>query len=102
MSDLLTAGEYKAIAASMTIGGNAFIDGIARPAVSGETFPTTNPATGERLAWVAACDKADVDLAVRKAREAFEDGRWRDQPPAERKRVLIAFAKLIERNRHEL
>lgn len=102
MSDLLTASEYKAIAASMAIGGNAFIGGIARPAVSGETFPTTNPATGDRLAWVAACGKEDVDLAVRKAREAFEDGRWRNQPPAERKRALIGFAKLIERNRHEL
>lgn len=102
MSDLLTAGEYKAIAASMAIGGNAFIDGIARPALSGETFPTTNPATGQVLAKVAACDKADVDLAVCKAREAFEDGRWCRQPPAERKRVLIGFAKLIERNRHEL
>ena len=41
-------------------------------------------------------------MAVRKAREAFEDGRWRNQAPAERKRVLIDFAKLIERNRHEL
>jgi gamma-glutamyl-gamma-aminobutyraldehyde dehydrogenase len=102
MSDLLTAGEYRAIAETMTIGGNAFINGIARPASSGESFPTTNPATGRELAQVAACGKADVDHAVRKAREAFEDGRWRNLPPAERKRVLIAFAKLIERNRHEL
>lgn len=102
MSDLLTAGEYKAIAASMTIGGNAFIDGIARPAASGETFLTTNPATGQQLARVAACGQADVDLAVRKARDAFEDGCWRGQPPAERKRVLVALAKLIHRNRHEL
>jgi gamma-glutamyl-gamma-aminobutyraldehyde dehydrogenase len=39
---------------------------------------------------------------VGKARLAFEDGRWSRQSPAERKRVLIAFAKLIERNRHEL
>jgi gamma-glutamyl-gamma-aminobutyraldehyde dehydrogenase len=37
-----------------------------------------------------------------KARAAFEDGRWRQQPPAERKRVLMAFAKLVERNSHEL
>lgn len=102
MSDLLTAQEYRAIAETMTIGGNAFIDGIARPASSGETFSTINPATADGLAEVAACGKADVDLAVGKAREAFEDGRWRNQPPAERKRVLIAFAKLIERNRHEL
>ena len=79
MSDLLTAQEYRAIAATMTIGGNAFIDGIGRPAASGETFTTTNPATGDELARVAACGKADVDLAVRKAREAFADGRWRNQ-----------------------
>lgn len=102
MSDLLTAGEYKAIAETMKIDGNAFIDGISRPAISGETFKTVNPATGKGLAAVAACGKADVDFAVRKAREAFNDGRWRNLAPAERKRTLIAFAKLIERNRHEL
>ena len=102
MSDLLTAGEYKALAETMTIGGNAFIDGAARPAISGETFAAINPATGQELAKVAACGAADVDFAVAKAWEAFDDGRWRNLPPAERKRVLIAFAKLIERNRHEL
>lgn len=102
MSDLLTASEYKAIAQTMVIGGNAFIDGIARPAISGKTFKTTNPATGEELAQIAACDKADVDFAVQKAREAFDDGRWRKLAPAARKHTLIAFAKLIERNRHEL
>ena len=62
MSDLLTAHEYRAIAETMAIGGNAFIDGIARPASSGETFPTTNPATGHELAQVAACGKADGEL----------------------------------------
>ena len=102
MSDLLTADEYRAIAQTMTLGGNAFIDGAARPAISAETFPTINPATGVEIARVAACAQADVDFAVRKARDAFEDGRWRNLAPAERKRVLIAFAKLIERNRHEL
>lgn len=102
MSDLLSAEEYKALAQSMEIGGNAFIGGSSRPAVSGETFASTNPATGDTLAQVAACGKDDVDLAVRKAREAFADGRWRRLAPAERKRTLLAFAKLIERNRHEL
>lgn len=102
MSDLLTLTEYKAIARSLTLGGNAFVDGIARAAASGKTFATTNPATGEPLATVAACDKADVDFAVSKARLAFEDGRWRNLHPADRKRVLIAFARLIDDNRHEL
>ena len=102
MSDLLSAGEYRALASSMTFPGNAFIDGVARPALSGASSPTTNPATGEVLAQVAACGRDDVDVAVWKARDAFEDGRWRHLPPAERKRVLIAFAKLMEDNRHEL
>ncbi|WP_152048387.1 aldehyde dehydrogenase [Aureimonas psammosilenae] len=102
MSDLLTVGEYKAIAHSLNLGGNAFIDGVARPAASGKTFATTNPATGDELAQVAACGAADVDFTVKKAREAFEDGRWRNLHPSERKRVLLAFAKLIDRNRHDL
>lgn len=102
MSDLLSAGEYRSIADTISFGGNSFIDGVARPAASGRTFATTNPATGKTLAQVAACDASDVDFAVAKAREAFEDGRWRHLAPGERKRVLVAFAKLIERNQHEL
>lgn len=102
MSDLLTAGEYKAIAETMQFGGNAFIDGVSRPAISGKTLQSINPATGKALAKIAACDQADVDVAVAKAREAFEDGRWRKLAPAERKQTLIGLAKLIHRNRHEL
>ena len=102
MSDLLTTQEYKAIAASLVLPQNAFIDGTFRPAISGKTFTTTNPATGEALTEVAACGAADVDLAVAKAREAFEDGRWSRLHPAERKDVLIKLAKLMERNAREL
>lgn len=102
MSDVLTADEYRAIAETMAIAGNAFIGGLSRPASSGETFPTTNPATNAELAQVAACGKADVDLAVDKAREAFNDGRWRNLPAAERKRTLLDFARRVERDRHEL
>jgi 4-(gamma-glutamylamino)butanal dehydrogenase len=102
MSDVLTATEYHAIAASMTFSGHAFIDGAARPALSGETFATLNPATGAELARVAACGRADVDLAVERARAAFEDGRWRGLSPAERKAVLLAFAGLVERHSQDL
>ncbi|SNR48102.1 aldehyde dehydrogenase [Paracoccus sediminis] len=102
MSDLLTTEEYKAIAASLVLPQNAFIDGGFRPAISGKTFTTTNPATGEALTEVAACDAADVDLAVEKAREAFEDGRWSRLHPAKRKDVLIRLARLMERNAREL
>ncbi len=102
MHEPLTAAEYKAIAAGLQFPTNAFVDGAFRPANAGKTFKTINPATGETLAEVAACDASDVDYAVAKAREAFDDGRWRNQSPAERKAVLLHFAKLLERNRHEL
>ncbi|MEL0305046.1 MAG: aldehyde dehydrogenase family protein, partial [Rhodobiaceae bacterium] len=102
MSELLTHEEYKAIADGLTLASTAFVDGGFRKAASGETFDSIDPATGKLLAKVAACDAADVDFAVGKAREAFDDGRWRCLHPAERKEVLIKLAKLIRRNRHEL
>ena len=102
MTDLLTAAEYAAIAETLSFSGNAFIDGAFRPAASGKTFPTVNPATGKTLAEVAACDADDVDFAVAKAKEAFDDGRWRQLAPAERKAVLLKLAKLMEENRNEL
>ncbi|MGO7637456.1 aldehyde dehydrogenase [Rhizobium leguminosarum] len=102
MHEPLTAAEYKAIAASLQLATNAFIDGAFRPANSGNTFKTTNPATGDLLAEIAACDASDVDYAVAKARQSFDDGRWHLQSPGERKAVLLRFAKLLEENRHEL
>ena len=102
MHEPLTAAEYRAIAANIQLPTNAFIDGAFRPANSGKTFRSINPATGETLAEIAACDASDVDHAVTKARDAFEDGRWRHKTPAERKAVLLKLAKLLERNRHEL
>ena len=99
---LLTTEEYKAIAAGLSFPTTAFIDGHFRPAISGKTFDTINPATGAVLAKVAACGPEDVDLAVSKARDAFEDGRWSRLHPKERKEVLIKLAKLVKRNAQEL
>lgn len=102
MTDLLTQDEYEAIAKSLTLPENAFIDGGYRPAISGKTFTTLNPATGAALGEIASCDSKDVDFAVSKAREAFDDGRWSKMHPSERKDVLIKLAKLITRNAREL
>ena len=102
MTNLLTTDEYKAIAAGLEIPTQAFVDGSFRPAASGATFASVNPATGETLAEIAACGAADVDFAVQKARDAFEDGRWSRLAPAERKETLIRLAKLMKRNAREL
>lgn len=102
MGDLLTHDEYKAIAAGLAFPTEAFIDGRFRPAISGKTFETVNPATGAVLAKVASCGPEDVDLAVEKARDAFEDGRWSRLHPSARKETLIRLAKLLKRNAREL
>ena len=102
MTDLLTKDEYMAIAKGLELPQNAYIDGGYRPAISGATFDTVNPVTGAVLGAVAACDSQDVDFAVSKAREAFDDGRWAGMHPSERKGILIRFAKLITRNAREL
>lgn len=101
MSDLLTHGEYQALAKDLTPPTTAFIDGKFQ-AGKGERFTTVNPATGDGLAEIAGCNGADVDLAVIKAREAFDQGRWSKLHPSERKDVLIRLCKLITRNRREL
>ncbi len=102
MSERLTHAEYQAIAAQLKPTGMSFIDGAFRPAISGATFTTYNPATHEPLCELAQCNADDVDFVVEKARQAFEDGRWHQQTPGHRKAVLITLAKLIKRHRHEL
>ena len=101
MTDLLTREEYAAIAAQMSFPKSAFIDGKFQPG-KGDKLETTNPATGEKLATIAACNGDDVDLAVSKAREAFDQGHWAKMHPADRKDVLIKLCKLITRNAREL
>jgi gamma-glutamyl-gamma-aminobutyraldehyde dehydrogenase len=102
MSEVLSFEEYQSIAKSLTLPTNAFIDGKFQPALSGKRFSTMNPATGENLTEIAACNLDDVDFTVQKAREAFDDGRWSKLHPAQRKQTLIQLAKLIKRNQHEL
>ncbi|MGH6942521.1 aldehyde dehydrogenase [Hypericibacter sp.] len=89
-------------AAKLRFETRAFIDGKYVDAKSGKTFETHNPATGKLLAKVAEGDKADVDLAVAAARRAFESGAWSRRAPRERKKILLKFADLIERNLTEL
>ncbi len=102
MSLPTTLQEWTTRAAALKPRTEAFIDGRYRPALSGETFDSINPAQGQRLASIASCDKADVDVAVASARRAFEAGHWSRLAPAARKRVLLRFAELIRKHGEEL
>jgi hypothetical protein len=98
---LLTTEAYKAIATGLSFPTTAFIDGHFRPAISGKTFDTINPATRQVLAQVAASGPDEVDLAAQTARDAFEDGRWSRRHPRDRKEAVIRFAQLVKRNARE-
>ncbi|WP_240197747.1 aldehyde dehydrogenase [Nonomuraea lactucae] len=79
-----------------------FIDGTYVEAASRKTFEDVSPRDGAVLATVPSGDAEDVDRAVKAGRRAFDDGRWRDLPPRERKRIMLRFADLMRENREEL
>jgi len=78
-----------------------FIDGTWQEA-AGEALEIRSPIDGQKLTTIERATVADVDRAVAAARRAFEDGRWRDMPPAGRKKVLHKIADLIEQYALEL
>jgi phenylacetaldehyde dehydrogenase len=77
------------------------IDGKWVNAVSGKTFSTYNPATGEVLAQVAEGDGADIDLAVRAARKAFDSGPWSRMTASQRGKLVWKLADLLEQHLEE-
>ena len=101
-TDPTTLAEWTRSAAEVRPRDGIYIDGAFRPADSGATFDSVNPATGERLAAVASAQAADVDAAVASARRTFEAGDWSRSSVSERKRVLLRLAELINDNRVEL
>lgn len=98
----MSASTLAAAPAVPSFRTDAFINGRFVPAASGKRFAAINPATGQELAQIAACDGIDVDHAVSAARTAFEDRRWAGLKPAERKRILVRFADLVRTHRDEL
>ncbi|KAF5205373.1 Aldehyde dehydrogenase family 2 member c4 [Thalictrum thalictroides] len=79
-----------------------FINGEFVDAVSGNTFETIDPRTGETITRVAEGDKEDIDLAVKAARDAFDNGEWPRMSGYERGRMIMKYADLVEENIEEL
>lgn len=94
--------QWQQMADSLSINGQAFIDGEYCAAVSSDTFDCISPVDGKVLVKVASCDEADANIAVSNAREVFERGDWSQMPPVKRKQVMIRFAELLEANMDEL
>ena len=76
------------------------INGEWTAAEGGKEFETTNPATGEHLAWCADASAADVDRAVKAAQEAVPA--WAAKSPAERAALLLKIADRIDEAAEQL
>jgi 4-guanidinobutyraldehyde dehydrogenase/NAD-dependent aldehyde dehydrogenase len=98
----LTRADWEQRAKTLTIETRAFVHGEYRAAASGATFECISPVDGRLLGLVASCDQADADLAVKDARATFDSGVWSRMAPAQRKKVMIRFAALIEQHGEEL
>ena len=71
--------------------------------MSGKTFPTIDPTTGETICDVAEGDKEDANKAVAAAKEAFKLGSpWRTMDASQRGVLINKLADLIERDREYL
>jgi len=77
-----------------------FIGGRFVPPHSGAYIDDLNPATEEVIAAIPDSDGQDIDDAVVAAKEAFPV--WSRTPAAERSRLLLKLADLIEQNLEEL
>ncbi len=78
------------------------INGEWVEARSGERLDSKDPATGAVNGTIPRGAKADVDAAVKAARESFDSGVWRGMTPDDRGRILWKISELIEANIDEL
>jgi malonate-semialdehyde dehydrogenase (acetylating) / methylmalonate-semialdehyde dehydrogenase len=77
-----------------------FIGGRSLPGDSGRTAPVYDPALGEQTSDVVLASAADVDLAVRSAREAAET--WASSSLTRRTGLLFRLRELLDVNREQL
>jgi aldehyde dehydrogenase (NAD+) len=87
--------------AAVVLRKQLLIDGQHVESVSGRTFNTLDPATGQVIATISEGNEADVERAVAVARRAFE-GVWSTMRPAERGHILFRLAELMKQHSAEL
>ena len=78
------------------------INGESCGASDGATMDVLSPLDGGVLTTMPRGTRDDAKAAVSVARRAFDDGRWSGLAPAERKKILLKWADLIEKNAVDL
>jgi len=82
--------------------GRMLIGGDWVTAADEATWSHVHPATGEQVAEFPVATPADVDRAVKAARQAFDEGPWPHTRAGERVRVLHTIADLVREHADEL
>jgi acyl-CoA reductase-like NAD-dependent aldehyde dehydrogenase len=77
-----------------------YIGGEWVDATSGETFESTNPATGELIGVFPKSTVEDTDRAVEAAKAAYES--WRLVPAPKRAEILFRVAQSFVEHKDEL
>lgn len=78
-----------------------YIDGQWVKPETGKYLETKSPATGKLVSKFAQAGKADIDKAVKAARDAFEGG-WKDTSTEKRAVLLNKIADIIDENKERL
>ena len=97
---MIPADQQAAVGLRAPVRHQLFIDGRFVDAESGETLASLNPHDNSLICDVAMAGPADIDKAVAAAQRAFP--KWSRLAAADRGRILLRLADLIEGNSEEL
>ncbi|MDC1185192.1 aldehyde dehydrogenase [Alphaproteobacteria bacterium] len=78
------------------------MNGNYHQSFSEKSFDNISPIDGKLINQISFAQQDDIDRAVSSARKVFEKGYWSNMPPGQRKKILLKFSQLIERDRLEL
>ena len=99
---MLDEERIRTLSAAPILPASHLIDGEARGASDSVVMDVISPLDGGVLTTMPRGTREDAKAAISAARRAFDDGSWSGLAPAERKKVMLKWADLIEKNAVEL
>ena len=99
---MLDEERIRTLSAAPILPASHLIDGEARSASDSVVMDVISPLDGGVLTTMPRGTRDDAKAAISAARRAFDDGSWSGLAPAERKKIMLKWADLIEKNAVEL
>jgi gamma-glutamyl-gamma-aminobutyraldehyde dehydrogenase len=93
---MLDQNQINALGSETISPRGLLIDGKIQSASDEATMEVVSPLNGRVLTTIAAGTTLDTKYAIAAARRAFEDGRWRNLSPVQRKNIMLKWAALID------